>query len=142
VVGHHNIHLALLDLGASVNLLPFTVYERLGLAELKPTKVVLQLADCSTRLPRGMAEDVLIKVGEFIFSVDFVVLETKSVLCTENKIPIILSRPFLTTSTALINCRDRKLKLTFGNMTMELNMFNVQKQPMGFDDIDHQTLNW
>jgi len=52
------------------------VYERLGFGELKPTKMVLQLADRSTRIPRRMVDDVLIKVGEFIFLVDFVVLET------------------------------------------------------------------
>ena len=53
---------ALLDLGASVNLLPFTEYERLGLGELKPTKMVIQLANRSTRLPRGVVEDVLNRV--------------------------------------------------------------------------------
>ena len=56
-----------------------------------------------TRLPRGMVEGVLIKVGEFIFPVDFVVLKTEGVLCTENEILIILGRPFLATSNALIN---------------------------------------
>jgi len=89
VVDHHNVHRALLDLGASVKLLPFTVYERLGLGELKPIKMILQLADHSTRLPRGMVEDVLITVGEFIFPVDFVVLETWGTLCIGNEIPVI-----------------------------------------------------
>jgi len=109
---------------------------------LKPTKIILQLDDRSTRLLRGMVEDVLIKVGEFIFPVDFVVLETKGLLSTENEMPVILSRPFLAIANALINCRDRKLTLTFGNTTIELNGFNLQKQPVGFDDIDHQSLNW
>jgi len=77
VIGYHNIHRALLELGASVNLLPFTMYERFGLGELKPTTTVFQLADQSTRLFREMVEDVLIKVGEFIFLVDFIVLETE-----------------------------------------------------------------
>ena len=60
VIGDQLIHRALLDLGASVNLIPFTEYERLGLGELKPTKMVIQLADRSTRLPRRIVEDVLI----------------------------------------------------------------------------------
>lgn len=80
--------MALLDLGAIVNLLPFTVYEKLGLGELKPTKMVLQLADRSTRLPRGVIEDVLLKVGEFIFPVDFIVLETEKVPNIESQIPV------------------------------------------------------
>jgi len=141
VVGNHTIHRALLNLGASVNLLPFTVYERLGLGELKFTKMVLQLADRSSRLPRGLIEDVLVKVGDFIYPVDFVVLETEVVVKSENEVPVILGRPFLATCNALINCKDGKMKLTFENMNMEVNVFNLQKQPMGFDDIDHSTLH-
>jgi len=82
------------------------VYEKLGLGELKPSKTILQLACHSTRAPEGLVEDVLIKVGEFIYPMDFVVLETKSVANLDAQIPVILSRPFLTTSYALINCRN------------------------------------
>ena len=77
-------------MGASVNLLLFTVYERLGLGELRPTKIVLQLADRSTRIPQDVVEDVLINVGEFIFPIDFVLLDTKRVPNVESHIPIIL----------------------------------------------------
>jgi len=108
---------------------------------LKPTKTVLQLVDHSTRISRGMVEDVLSKGGEFVFLVDFVVLETEVVVCPKNKIPIILGQPFLFTSNALINCRDGKRKLNFGNITMELNVFNLQKRPMGFNDLERSTLN-
>ena len=62
MIKNQNNHRALLGLGASVYLLPFMVYERLGLEKLKPTKMVLQLDDHSTRLPRGMVEDMLIKI--------------------------------------------------------------------------------
>jgi len=65
------------SLGVSINVLPFTMYEMLGLGELKTTRMALELANHSTKLPRGMVKDVLIKVGEFIFSVDFVVLERR-----------------------------------------------------------------
>ena len=67
-----------------------------------------------------MAKDVLIKVEEFIFLISFVVLKTKVVISTENETPIILSQPFLATSNALINYRDGKIKLIFGNMTIKL----------------------
>jgi len=79
VIGDQLIYRALLDLEASVNLIPFTKYERLELGELKPTKMVIQLADRLTRVPRGIVEDVLIRVGEFIYPVDFVVIETEKV---------------------------------------------------------------
>jgi len=78
VIGHQIIYRALLELGASVNLLPFTVYEKLPLRELRPTKIVLPLADKSTKLPHIMVEDVHIKVREFIFSIDFLLLDIES----------------------------------------------------------------
>jgi len=105
VIGDQFIPRALLDLGGSVNLLPFTEYERLGLGELKPIKKVIQLADRSARLPKGAVEDLLIRVGEFIYPVDFIVLETEKTANIASQIPIILGRPFLATSTALINCK-------------------------------------
>ncbi|KAL6557479.1 hypothetical protein OROMI_017829 [Orobanche minor] len=72
VIGDHIIKRALLDLGASVNLLPYSVYTQLGLGELKSTYVILQLADRSIKIPRGIIEDVLIQVDKFYFPVDFV----------------------------------------------------------------------
>jgi len=73
------------------------MYKRLGIGELKPTKIVLQLANHSTKFPRGMLEDVLINVGKFIFPVDFTVLEAEMVVSPKNEIPLTLERPFLTT---------------------------------------------
>jgi len=79
VIGNQLVHRALVDLGASVNLIPFTEYERLGLCELKPTKMVIQLADSSTRFLRDIVEDFLIRVGEFIYQVDFNMIETEMI---------------------------------------------------------------
>ena len=67
----------MLDLGASVNLLPYHVYQQLGLCELKPTKVTLQLAYRSVRAPMGIIEDVLVQVDNFIYPVDFVILDVR-----------------------------------------------------------------
>ena len=67
---------ALLDLGASVNLFPYLVYKQLGLGELKPTNITLSLADRSIKIPKGIVEDVLVKVDKFYYSVDFVLLDT------------------------------------------------------------------
>ncbi|KAL6514868.1 hypothetical protein OROGR_020447 [Orobanche gracilis] len=135
VIGDHNIKRALLDLGASVNLLPYSVYTQLGLGELKSTSVILQLADRSIKIPRGIIEDVLIQVDKFYFPVDFIVLDTEPVENVKEHIPVILGRPFLATSNALINCRNGIIKFSFGNMTVELNMFNISEQHDDHDDV-------
>jgi hypothetical protein len=134
IIGDSRIDKALVDLGAGVNLLPYSVYEQLGLGELKPTKVVLQLADRSVVIPRGIVEDVLVQVDKFYFPVDFIVLDTQPIAQSSTEVPVILGRPFLATSNALINCRNGIMKLTFGNMTIELNIFNICKQPAIDDD--------
>ena len=75
VIGNSKIEKALLDLGASVNLLPYLVYEQLGLGELKPTSIILQLVDGSMIVPKGVVEDVLVQVDKFYFPVDFIILD-------------------------------------------------------------------
>jgi hypothetical protein len=129
------INRALLDLGASVNLLPYLVYLQLGLGELKPTTVMLQLVDRSMKRPQGIIEVVLIKVDKFYFPVDFIVIDTEPVHDVVNQIPVILGRPFLATANILINCRTGVMKISFGNMTMELNIFNINTQPLDYDEI-------
>ena len=76
MIGVNLIERALLDLRASVNLLPYAVFIQLGLGELKPTSMTLQLANRSVKVPRGIVEDVLIKVDKFYFPMDFIVLDT------------------------------------------------------------------
>jgi hypothetical protein len=78
-IGVNRIEKALLDLGASVNLLPYSIYQQLGLGELKPASMTLQLVDRSVKIPRGIVEDVLIKVDKFYFPVDFIVLDIEPV---------------------------------------------------------------
>ncbi|KAL6347414.1 hypothetical protein AAG906_022341 [Vitis piasezkii] len=127
MIGGKVVEKALLDLGASVNLLPYSVYKQLGLGELKPTSITLSLADRSVKLPRGVIEDVLVQVDNFYYPVDFVVLDTDPTVKGANFVPIILGRPFLATSNAIINCRNGLMQLTFGNMTLELNIFHMSK---------------
>jgi len=133
-IGTTVIDKALLVLGASVNLLSYSVYKQLGVGELKPTRITLQLADRSVKILKDEVEDVLIKVGEFIFPVDFIVLETTPIENPKGQILVILGRPFLATSNALINYSSGLMKLTFGNMTMDLNIFNLEKQPRDHSD--------
>jgi hypothetical protein len=117
-IGEHKIKKALLDLGASVNLLPYLVFQSLTLGELKPTSVTLVLADRFVKVPRGIVEDVLVQVDKFIYPMDFILLDTQPIEAC-NLIPVILGRPFLGTSNALINYRNGLMKLSFGNMTLE-----------------------
>ena len=124
-IGGTCVDKALLDLGASVNLLPYTMYKQLGLGELKPTNITLSLADRSVKIPKGIVEDVLVKVDNFYYLVDFVVLDTKPMAESPHQVPIILGRPFLATSNAIINCQNGVMQLTFGNLSMELNIFHL-----------------
>ena len=140
-MSHHCLHYgqakisrALLDLGASINLLPFLVYQQLGLGDLSPTRVTIQLADRSVKVSKEKINDVLIWVGEFIDRVDFIVLETQPVPNPRAQTPVILGCPFLTTANAIINCRNGSMRLTFGDMTREVNIFNLGKQPRDVED--------
>jgi len=85
---------------------------------------------------------VLIRVGEFIYSIDFVVIKTETVPNLPGQVPMILGHPFLATTNALINCRNGMMRLSFDNTTLELNIFNMQRQPSSFDYMGFPTLNW
>ena len=113
-----------------MNLLPYSMYKQLGLGELKPTSITLSLADRSIKIPKGTIEDILIQVDRFYYPVDFVVLDIEPVAVGANHVPIILGRPFVATLNAIINCRNGVMHLTFGNMTLELNIFHLSKGHM------------
>ena len=129
-IGGTCIDKSLLDLGATVNLLPYLVYKQLGLGELKPTNITLSLADRSVKIPKGIVGDVLVKVDKLYSPLDFVVLDSEPIKNGPNHVPIILGRPFLATANAIINCRNGVMQLTFGNMTLELNIFHLNNKHM------------
>ncbi|XP_062114225.1 uncharacterized protein LOC133825276 [Humulus lupulus] len=110
VIGELHIEKALCDLGASINLMPLSIFRKLNLGEVTPTTISLQLADRSLTYPRGIIEDVLVKIDRFIFLVDFVVLDMEE----DQEILIILGRPFLATGKALNDVHD-------GNLTIRVN---------------------
>ncbi|GJY82253.1 reverse transcriptase domain-containing protein [Tanacetum coccineum] len=93
-------YLALADLGASINLMPLSIWKKLQLSGLTETKMVLELADRTISKPTGVAENVFVKVGKFYFPADFVVLD----FIADPRVPLILGRPFLRTAHALIDC--------------------------------------
>ncbi|GJV48390.1 reverse transcriptase domain-containing protein [Tanacetum coccineum] len=99
--------LALADLGASINLMPLSIWKKLSLPELTPTQMILELVDRSTTSPSGITEDVFVKVGKFHFSADFVVVD----YVVDPRVPLILRRTFLRTACALIDVYGEKLTL-------------------------------
>ena len=135
VMGNSKLGHALVDLGASVNLFLYSVYVELGLGELEHTNITLQLTDRSVKIPRGIVKDVLVQVDKFYFLVDFVVLDTQPVVNQGTRFPMILGRPFLATANAIIHCRGGLMTLSFGNMTVNLNIFNVIKETGDDEDV-------
>jgi hypothetical protein len=116
---------ALADLGASINLMPAHLCEKLSLGELKLTRMCIQLADRSMRYPKGIVQDVLVKIDKFNFPVDFVVLDMDEEVGT----PIILGRPFLATARALIDVADGRLVLRVGDEEAIFKLENMLKRP-------------
>nr|GFB25147.1 reverse transcriptase domain-containing protein [Tanacetum cinerariifolium] len=110
--------LALADLGASINLMPISVWEGLSLPELTPTCITLELADRSVSKPIGIAKGVSFKVGVFYFPADFVVVNFEP----DPRVPLILRRCFLKTSRALIDVHKGELTLRIGNEAITYNL--------------------
>ncbi|GJR08796.1 hypothetical protein Tco_0791448 [Tanacetum coccineum] len=101
---------ALVDLGASVSVMPLSTYLNLGLDELAHTKLTVELADRTVKYPKEIAENVLVRIGKFTFPVDFIILDMPE----DIKVPLILERPFLSIVRAKINVYKRKLTLRAG----------------------------
>ena len=116
---------ALFDFGASINLMPLSVAKRLSLGELTPTTMTLQMADMTLAHPEGILEDVLIKVGKFVFLVDFVVINIEE----DKQVPLLLGRQFLATGAALIDVKKGKLTLRVGDKAVHFNLNHSLKQP-------------
>nr|GEV46909.1 reverse transcriptase domain-containing protein [Tanacetum cinerariifolium] len=109
---------ALADLGSSINLMPPSVWKKLGLPDLIPTCMTLELANRAICTPDGIVRDVFIPVGKFTFPADFVVVDYES----DPKVPLILGRPFLRTARALIDVHGEEMILCDGDERLTLNM--------------------
>nr|GEV36286.1 reverse transcriptase domain-containing protein [Tanacetum cinerariifolium] len=109
---------ALADLGASINLTPLSVWKKLGLPDLIPTRMTLELANRAICTPDGITRDVFISVGKFTFSADFVVVDYES----DPRVPLILGRPFLRTASASIDLHGEEMILCDGDERLTLNM--------------------
>nr|GEX88481.1 reverse transcriptase domain-containing protein [Tanacetum cinerariifolium] len=123
--------LALADLGASINLMPLSVWNKLSLPELTPTLMTLELADRSISRPIGVAEDVFVKVGKFYFQADFVVIDFDADL----RVPLILGRSFLNTRKALIDVYEGELTLRVGNEAITFNLDQTSRYSANYNDM-------
>ncbi|GJU34809.1 reverse transcriptase domain-containing protein [Tanacetum coccineum] len=116
---------ALADLGASINLMPLSIWKKLSLPYLTPTRMTLELADQSITHPKGLAEDIFVKVGNFHFPTDFVVVDFEA----DPRVPLILGRSFLRTSRALIDVYEGELVLRDGNEQITFHVNGTSKHP-------------
>ena len=126
-IGEVVVGKALIDLGASINLMPLSMCRRLGELEIMPTRMTLQLADRSITRPFGVIEDVLVKVKHLSFPVDFVVMDIEE----DNDIPIILGRPFMSITNCIVDIGNGKLELSVEDQKVSFNLFEAMKHPNG-----------
>ncbi|XP_031392181.1 uncharacterized protein LOC116204239 [Punica granatum] len=126
-IGNFHFENVLIDSCASINLVPLSIFRKLGLGECKKTYITLQLVDRSIKYPKGIVENVLVKLDKFIFPVDFIVLEMEE----DREVPMILGRPFLATGKALIDVEQGKLTLRVMNEQITFNVYDAIKK---FDD--------
>ena len=130
-IGNYEFKKALCDSGASINLMPLSVVQRLSLGELTPIAITLQMADKSMAQPEGVLEDVLVKVGKFIFPVDFVIMKLEE----DTQVPLLLGRPFLTTGATLIDVQKGELTLRVGNEAVHFNL----NRSLEHNDVDEES---
>ncbi|XP_021991947.1 uncharacterized protein LOC110888746 [Helianthus annuus] len=124
---------ALLDLGAGVSILPGGLYDQYDFGPLARVETTVVLADLSHKLPRGMVQNVIVKIDEFYYPVDFLVLDYSSADPKQQQ-NVILGRPFLSTAHAVIDCRFGTVDITFGNRKMRLNVFTNNANDVGVDE--------
>ncbi|GJU69865.1 retrovirus-related pol polyprotein from transposon TNT 1-94 [Tanacetum coccineum] len=138
--GIRHIGSALVDLGASVSVMTFSTYTNLGLGDLAHTRLIVELADRIIKHQRGIAENVLVMIGKFIFHIDFIILD----ILEDDDVPLILRRPFFSTAHAKIDVYKRKFTLRVGE---EKNVFKsikpatsiIRKVHMLRTDLDSKT---
>ncbi|XP_062103150.1 uncharacterized protein LOC133814170 [Humulus lupulus] len=124
-IGGRDVGRALCDLGASINLMPMSIFKKLGIGEVRPTTVTLQLADLSMAHPEGKIEDVLVQVDKFIFPADFIILDYE----VDRDVPIILGRPFIATGRTLIDVEKGELTMRAQEEQVTFKVFNPIRSP-------------
>nr|GEZ46012.1 reverse transcriptase domain-containing protein [Tanacetum cinerariifolium] len=122
---------ALADLGASINLMPLSIWKKISLPELTPTRMTLELADRSITRPKGVAEDVFIKARKFHFLTDFVVVDFEA----DPRVPLILGRSFLRTGRALLDVYGEEITLRVNNEAITFILNQTTRYSSTYDDL-------
>ncbi|KAL4329614.1 hypothetical protein AHAS_Ahas13G0317700 [Arachis hypogaea] len=141
-IGELTITKAMCDLGASINLIPSSLVKKLHIEEVKPVQISLELVDKSTVYPRGMIENLLVKVDNFIYPADFVVLDSDG----DDGDSIILGRPFLATARAIIDIEQGELTLRMHDKSVTLKVLpeaqfsNRRRDSMEIDKVIHNNI--
>ncbi|CAL8993274.1 unnamed protein product [Prunus brigantina] len=126
-IGDKKAGRAMLDLGASINVMPYSVYRELGLEGMKKTSIRLELADHSIKYPKGIVEDILVQVNTLILPADFVVMDMEDNPHEGRVDPILLGRPFMATANTIINVKDGTLSMTVLGETIAFKVFDALK---------------
>ncbi|KHN11137.1 hypothetical protein glysoja_049263, partial [Glycine soja] len=124
-IGEVSVGNALIDLGASINLMPLSMCQRLGELEIMPTRMTLQIVDHSITRPYGVTEDVLVRVKHLTFPADYVVID----IVEDAEIPLILGRPFMSTSSCVVDMGKGKLELSVDDQNVTFDLFDAMKHP-------------
>ncbi|CAL2246505.1 unnamed protein product [Prunus armeniaca] len=135
----------MLDLGASINVMPYSVYHELGLEGIKKTSIRLELVDHSIKYPKGIVEDILVQVNTLILPADFVVMDMEDNPYGDRVDPILLGRPFMATVDTIIKVKDGTLSMTVLGETVQFKVFDALSQPsitldtcFSIDVVDHE----
>ncbi|KAL7615460.1 hypothetical protein Lser_V15G05948 [Lactuca serriola] len=122
---------ALADSGASVNLMPYSFFKKLALLEPRPIRMVIHLANKTVTFPRGICENLMVKVDKFVFPANFIILDMEA----DPQVPIILGRPLLNTASAMVDMRDLKLTLRVGDDSVTFGVDQAMKYARNSDDM-------
>ncbi|XP_031270531.1 uncharacterized protein LOC116128914 [Pistacia vera] len=125
-IGNTRIERAMVDLGASINVMPRSIYVSLNLGPVKDTGVIIQLADRTNAYPEGVVEDVLVQVNELVFPTDFYILDMDD-SSSPDPAPILLGRPFLNTARTKIDVHDGTLTMEFNGEVIRFNIYDVME---------------
>ncbi|GKD68178.1 transposon ty3-I gag-pol polyprotein [Tanacetum coccineum] len=137
IIGQSGITKALADLGVSISLMPYSMFLRLNLGDVKPTRMCIELANKTTQFSKGIAENVVVKINKFVFPVDFVILDMEE----DHRIPIILGRPFLATAHAMIDVFYKKISFEVGDEIITFDLEKSMRFPPSDEDTCHSADN-
>ncbi|XP_070004879.1 uncharacterized protein [Nicotiana sylvestris] len=124
-IGSADFNKALCDVGASINLMPYSVFKTLGIGQPRPTSMRLQMADRTMKRSLGIIDDMLVRVDKFILPADFVILDCE----IDYELPIILERPFFDTGKALVDVEAGELTFWVDGEKVVFHVCKSMRQP-------------